>query len=69
MKKVLKIILTIFCWICAIILLVETIESLKYLDSWGLGFTFSTLPTGILGLLFLIIAIHLTKKLFKNKKE
>ena len=68
MERVLKIIFTIFCWICAIVLLVETIKSFNSLDPWGLEFTFYTLPIGILGILFLIIAVHLTKKLIKNKK-
>ena len=68
MKKVLKIILTIFCWICAIIFLMEALKSFNNLDPWGLEFTFYTLPIGILGILFLIIAVHLTKKLIKNKK-
>ena len=68
MKKVLKIILTIFCWICTIIFLVEALKSFNDLDTWGLGFTFYTLPIGILGILFLIIAVHLTKKLIRNKK-
>ena len=68
MKKVLKIILTIFCWICTIIFLVEAIKSFKYLDPWGLGFTFYILPIGSLGILFLVIAVYLTKKLIRNKK-
>lgn len=69
MKKFLKIILTIFCWICAIILLIETIKSFNYSDSWGLGFTFYTLPIGILGVLFLIEAIYLTKQFWHNKPK
>lgn len=68
MKKVFKIILTIFCWICAIISFMEALKSFNNLDPWGLEFTFYTLPIGILGILFLIIAVHLTKKLIKNKK-
>ena len=67
MRRVLKIILMIFCWICAIILLVEAVKSFNNLDSWGLGFTFYTLPIGVLGILFLMIAVYLTKELIRNK--
>ena len=69
MKKILKIILTIFCWICAIFLLVETVKSFNYIDDWGLGFTFFTLPIGILGILFLIEAVDLTKELMIKKNS
>lgn len=68
MKKVLKIVLAIICWIVAIICLVEAFMSFKDLDSWGLGFTFYILPIGIIGILFLLEAIILTKGLI-NKKE
>ncbi len=69
MKKFLKIVLTVICWIGAILFLFETINSFKYLDSWGLGFTFYTLPIGIIGTLLLIEAIILTKELIANKNN
>ena len=68
MKKFLKIFLTIICWIGAIWFLFETIKSFKYIDPWGLGFLFYTLPIGIIGILFLIESIILIKELITNKK-
>ena len=68
MKKFLKIVLTVICWIGAILFLFESIDSFKDLDPWGLIFTFITLPTGFIGTLLLIEAIILTKKLITNKK-
>lgn len=68
MKKFLKIVLAIICWIGAILLLFETIKSLMYLDPWGLGFTFYTLPIGIMGILLLLEAIIITKELIAKKK-
>lgn len=67
-KKILKIALAIICWIGAIKLLFEIINSLRYLDSWGLGFTFYTLPIGVIGILLLLEAINLTKEFITNKK-
>lgn len=68
MKRILKVFLVIICWMGAIKLLFETINSLKNLEPWGLGFTFYTLPIGIIGILLLLEAIILTKKLIANKK-
>ncbi len=68
MKKFLKILLAIICWIGAILLLFETIKSFKFLDSWGLGFTFYTLPIGIMDILLLLKAIIITKEIIDNKK-
>jgi len=67
MKKILKMVLGIICWIIGLFLLYEALCSLNKLDSWGLGFTFYTLPVGIISILFLIEAINLTKD-FINKK-
>lgn len=69
MKKILKIILTISCWIIGLILLYEAFSSFRGLDSWGLGFTFYTLPVGIISILFLIEAIILTKDIIKRKED
>ena len=68
MKKIFKIILTIICWIIGLILLYETVSSLKNSDPWGLSFAFYTLPIGISSILFLIEAIILTKELIKKKE-
>lgn len=67
MKKNLKIILAVICWIIGLILLYDTLRSFKELDPWGLGFAFYILPTGIFSILFLLEAIVLTKD-FINKK-
>lgn len=69
MKKILKIILTISCWIIGLILLYETLDSFSGLDTWGLGFVFYTLPVGIMSVLFLIEAIILTKEIVKRKGD
>ena len=69
MKKVIKIILTIVCWICAIFLIVESVKSFIYSDSWGLELAFYTLPVGILGILFLVLAVYLTKEVVTNKSN
>lgn len=66
MKKFLKIVLAIICWIGAILLLFETIKSFRYLDPWGLGFVFYTLPIGVIGILFLGGAIIITKELIES---
>lgn len=69
MKKVLKIVITIICWVMGILLLWETIKSFRYLDPWGLGFAFYTLPIGIVSMLFLLEALILTKELVAEKKK
>ena len=69
MKKVLKIILTIICWLIGVFLLYETINSFNGLDPAGLGFIFFTLPVGIFCVIFLISAISLTKDIIKKKNN
>lgn len=68
MKRFLKIVLAIICWIGAILLLFETIKNFKFLDSWGLGFIFYTLPIEFMGILLLLEAIFITKEIIDKKK-
>lgn len=67
MKKILKIILAMSCWIIGLILLYETLCSFKGIDLWELGFAFYTLPIGIISILFLVEALILTKDIIKKK--
>lgn len=67
MKRILKIILAIICWIIGLFLLYETLSSFKGLDPWGVGFTFYTLPVGMISILFLVEAIILSKDIIKKK--
>ena len=66
MKRVIKIIIAIICWVIGLYLLYETICSFEGLDPWGLSFAFGTLPIGIIAILFLVEAIILTKELVKK---
>lgn len=67
-KKTIKFMLAILCWIAAILLLVEVIKNFKELDPWGLGFMFYIVPIGVMGILFLFVAFVLTKELIRKKK-
>ena len=75
--KVFLIVLTILCWIGAILLLGALgvmIGSFENLDPWGLTFTFFMLPVfilpiGIVEMLFLSGAIVLTVILIKERMK
>ena len=69
MKKFLKIVLTVICWIGAIYFLFKSIEYFKNSDPWGLTFAFCSLPCGFIGTLLLIEAIIITKKLITKNKN
>ncbi len=62
------ILLAIICWIIAIYFFVHIIITWKYMDPWGMSFTFDILPSIIIGILFIAISINLTKKLISKKE-
>ena len=62
-----RIIGAIIFWIISLILLYETILSFIHADPWGVTFAFYTLPIGTLGILFLVMAIALTKGFIIHK--